>query len=156
MLGCSLLSPVRLSALTESESAQMQSIIADMLLARQSLALSAQTLTDSRASLQEQGQLLSESKRRVSQLSAQLQLWREHSDELGNSLERLSGELATLRGALRRLTDTYNALSTLHEDSLRASDKAILARERQVKVWRAIGLVAIIAAVIGWLTAALT
>ena len=156
MLGCSLLSPVRLSALTESESAQMQSIVADMLLARQSLALSARALTDSRASLTEQGQLLQESKRRVSQLSAQLQLWREHSDELGNSLERLSGELATLRGALRRLTDTYNALSTLHEDSSQAADKAIQVRDRRVAVWQAIGLVAIIASVLGWLTAALT
>jgi len=156
VLGCSLLSPVRLSALTESETAQMQSIVADMLLARQSLALSARALTDSRASLTEQGQLLQESKRRVSQLSAQLQLWREHSDELGSSLERLSGELATLRAALRRLTDTYNALSTLHEDSSQAAGKAIQIRDRRVATWQAIGIGAIIVAVICAILAGVT
>jgi septal ring factor EnvC (AmiA/AmiB activator) len=132
----SIFSPALLPALTESETELLQSIVADMLLARQSLAVSARALTDSQASLTEQGQLLRESTQRVSRLSAQLQLWREHSTELDDSLGRLSSELATLRQELRRLTDTYNALLTQHDDYSRQVDARILATDRRVRAWR--------------------
>ena len=147
-------SPLPAANWTPSENELWQSMIADMLSARKALEQSRIALADSRENATELSRLLDEARLRVSRLSAQLQLWQEHSNELTQSLERLSVELATLRQELKRLTDSYNALSTLHTGYVTAVDKQILGLQRSRDVWRVVGLGAIVAAVIAGTIAA--
>lgn len=146
----------RAHALTPSESAQIESIVADMLTARQSLAESRIALTDSRASATAQSQLLQGARELASRLIAQLQLWQEFSTELGDSLGRSSAELTTLRAELSRLTATYSALLRLHETSSLAAEKQIRDRERRLRVWRTVAVAGTIGALaVGFLAGVL-
>ena len=149
---CALLvlsAPLKLSALTLQEFALITSMREDMLLARQSLEVSTRALSDLRASSDERGKLLQEARQHVERLNAQLQLWQEHSAALNSSMEQMSSELATLREELRRLTDTYNALSKLHANSSEAWERRIAARELVVRRWRTVAIAGMVGALAG-------
>lgn len=148
--------PQRAHGLTPSETALVQSIAEDIQKARRLLAESLTALDASKQSATELSLLLQEARLRVSRLSAQLQLWQEHSTELTQSLERLSSELGTLKRELATLTTTYKALLTLHTTYSVAVDKQIGALTRGRDVWRGVGLVASIVAIICGILAAVT
>lgn len=145
--------PQRAHGLTPSETALVQSIAEDIQKARRLLAESLTALDASKQSATELSERLKESNRLASRLSAQLQLWREHSETFGDSLQALSSELGTLKRELATLTTTYNALLTLHTNYSVAVDKQIGALTRGRDVWRGVAIGGAVAAVVAVIVA---
>ncbi len=129
-----------LNALTPSEQKLWQSTIEDIRLARLSLQECRQLLADSKSNLAALSQQLSQARRRLTTLDSKLQLWQEYSEEVTTSLETFSSELGTLRRELTTLTDTYNALSTLHSKYVSTAEARVSVLEKSARTWRVVAV----------------
>jgi chromosome segregation ATPase len=118
------------------------------------LTQAASRLADSQASLTALSATLGQAGRRLSQLDAKLTLWQEHSAELEISLRDSAAILAQLRETLRGLRERYDLLSQAFSTYRQESERQILARERTIRVWRAVGIGGVIAAVLAGIIAA--
>lgn len=94
-------------------------------------------------------QQATEQRQRAESLSIEVETWRQASTEARSEVQLLRLDLATARTSLQ-------ASETARADSERSTTEYVELVVRSRDAWMAIGLGAILAAVLGWLTAALT
>lgn len=97
-----------------------------------------------------------EALRQYAKLKEQVIWWRQHSERLQANTKQAEEALTRSEALLASVSQKLDASTGYLEAERTESLRIITAREREARTWRTVGILALIAAALGWFVAAVT